>query len=74
MAASRRLERRRAGQGGGFGRQVPDGVQMPGDGQGFDPEQMATAQASGSQPSRSNMMLSALLNALIQYLQELAAK
>lgn len=62
-----------AGQGGGIGGQVPDGAQMPDYAQGLDPEQMATAQASGSQTSRSNMMLSALLNAIIQYLEELAA-
>jgi hypothetical protein len=63
--------------GGGSGGAFPDGGQMPADGQmpdggqGFDPEQIATAQASGSQTGRGNLMLIGLLDALIQYLQEI---
>jgi hypothetical protein len=57
-----------APMGGGS---VTGGGQMPVDGQGFNPDQ--TTDATGTQANRGNFMTSALINALIQYLQELAA-
>jgi hypothetical protein len=79
----------RQGNGGNFfvgpGGGVPPGAGGGGDrggftaqstgGQGFSPEQMATAQASRSQRTGgNNFMISGLLDALIQYLQKLAGK
>lgn len=60
------------GGGGGFSGQGGGGAQGDGSGQGFSPEQIATAQASRSQRSGGNFMQSGLLDALIQYLQKLA--
>lgn len=54
------------GGGGGFPGQGDGG------GQGFSPEQIATAQAARSQSGGGNFMQSGLLNALIQYLQKAA--
>lgn len=45
--------------------------QMPG-GQSVSPEQIATAQAARAEQGGGNMMLSNLMNALIQYLQGIA--
>jgi hypothetical protein len=58
--------------GGGSGGGFPGGGSGGGDGQGFSPEQIATAQASRSQRGSGNFMQSGLLDALIQYLQKLA--
>jgi hypothetical protein len=68
--------------GGGFGGGMPAGGAPPDmggggpgqdtGGQGFTPEQIATAQASRSQSMGSGNIPPALLNALIEYLQKLA--
>jgi hypothetical protein len=66
------------GQGMGPGGGAPPDMggggipgQMPG-GQSVSPEQIATAQAARAEQGGGNMMLSNLINALIQYLQGLA--
>lgn len=61
--------------GGGGGNRSGTSGQGFGGGQGFSPEQMATAQASRSQRTGgNNFMISGLLDALIQYLQKLAGQ
>jgi hypothetical protein len=57
---------------GGFTVQGGGGGPSFSGGQGFSPEQMATAQAARSQRSGGNFLPSALLDALIQYLQKLS--
>jgi len=66
------------GQGMGPGGGAPPDMggggvpgQMPG-GQSVSPEQIATAQAARAEQGGGNMMLSNLINALIQYLQGIA--
>ena len=61
--------------GGGFGGGGFGGGGFPGGGQGnrsFSPEQLATAQAARTQGSNANRVPSALIDALVQYLQKIA--